>query len=471
MARSERESGTRMKVVGRRVDAMYLAYRVELASDVVHYLKQRQIEATKHGQASVRWRSIVGTMNFSRTSNTWHVETTTYQLQVFLKGPGGDTTPEGEELTGWTVELVWAAQELANMRRDMRPAIEEGKRIAAELGTVLESRLRRFDLCADVAGWKVAAGDSERLVRRSRAKLHVHNVDTEAATAKLATDLVRRVNKAITKHMTSSLVRVYENSRGVTGMTVCPGGHMMLRAYDKREHLAVTNDPEKTEAEETRWKDGGWDGEEPVTRVEYQLRGDAIKELGLRDPDRPLILWRDKNKKVCSTPFKGTFGDRIDAVWQRCLRWARLVTLTKERRSECPNDPVWNALEAVRFVCAALSPARRFRIRRHASVEQTFGCVLSVVGAKVGLPAVRPWAALTNREPNVALAKYLSGVFESAAAVVGEDLTKKWDGAAKALEHVLTVHDAVRARFGDVEVTPSVHSVRCGLSPPIASSA
>ena len=45
-----------MNIVAARVDALVLAYRVELEPALVVYLEQQTREASKHGAASVRWQ-------------------------------------------------------------------------------------------------------------------------------------------------------------------------------------------------------------------------------------------------------------------------------------------------------------------------------------------------------------------------------------------------------------------------------
>lgn len=410
-----------MNVVAARVDALVLAYRVELEPLLVQYLEHQMKEAAKHGAASMRWRSIVGRLSFSRTSKVWHVENVRYALHIQALS---EELEDGTKRAGWTVEIKWHAHELANMPHT-GPACEEGKRIAGELGEVLEQRVRRFDLCADVAGWRPEAKDVERLVRRSRAK-----VDTHGALAPVQVDGQMR-----------SRTKTHHNHAGVTGITVCPGGVVMNRIYDKREELAVRGVEEKTVAEEARWRAGGWDGAECVTRVEFQIRGEAVKELGLRNPFGPI-------HPRTGVQIARALHERIDAVWQRLLQWLKLVELTGKRRSECPLDPVWVALKTVRFFKQSIA-ALRFRIRRHASPEQTFGCALSMVGARVGLEDVRPGRATLQVNPAKVLLEHVTSVMSRAGALIAEDLTRKWKGPAKALEHAWTVHDAKRAYYND----------------------
>jgi hypothetical protein len=176
-------SGPALKVVGRRVDALVLAYRVALDEGFLHHLQARAEVAKLHGAASVRWGDLVwGALRFSRAQNVWHVTNEPYfQLHVDLCAPGrvehanDDGTVRTEP--GWTLEIKWLAATLAS--RSLQSVLDESRAIALSLsertpatpaGFLYEERLRRIDLCADVAGWRIEAADTLALVRRPRVR-------------------------------------------------------------------------------------------------------------------------------------------------------------------------------------------------------------------------------------------------------------------------------------------------------------
>ena len=72
-----------------------------------------------------------------------------------------------------------------------------------------------------------------------------------------------------------------------------------------------------------------------------------------------------------------------------------------------------------------------------------------MIGARVGLDDVRPGRAGLVVNPAKVLLDHVTGIMASAGALIAEDLTRKWKGPAKALEHAWTVHDAKRAFYND----------------------
>ena len=56
-------------------------------------------------------------------------------------------------------------------------------------------------------------------------------------------------------------------------------GAIMLRIYDKTVQLQNDAMGDKRAAEHRSWKEHGWNGVDQVTRVEFQIRKAAVKEI------------------------------------------------------------------------------------------------------------------------------------------------------------------------------------------------
>ena len=433
------------RVVGVRCDAAVVAFRVTLADDVKRAFQDRHDVAKEHGRAQIAVGDLRGELKFSRTG-TFNVTNRDLRARVDLKAPGAVDLPDGTREAGWTLEIVFAAQALAALpttsyQHAIDVAVAQATRIAESLGMVYEARLRRMDLCADVANWQVDPEERERLVKRPHAKMSTHpQIDVEDKWAPAT---------------------IHERQR-VTGFTVCPGGAMLARIYDKREEIGRApeagsrkkEDPEKRvrrEAEEARWRaSGGWDGDAPVTRVEFQIRGEAIRDLGLRNPTAP------------EDPQTGrTFarlGEVLDRVWQRCIQWVRLIVRDNERRTRCSNDPRWEILKGVTFLRPTSAMHGRRRVRGGASTEQTLGCVLSVLGARSRLQTYDEEVIMASEEIVVsALSQEVRLLFAEAGGFVLERMLDKWGGGRRAAQHLAIIVNATRARF--VEGAPNVESL------------
>jgi len=184
--------------------------------------------------------------------------------------------------------------------------------------------------------------------------------------------------------------------------------------YDKIEEIRVKED--HREAEEKRWSAAGWDGVSPVTRVEFQVRGVALKELGLRDPFAALEVELDDAGRITGhrvayradgvTPQ--TLADRLDWLWRLCLSWVRLVEPERTRSgklrplSRLRDDERWALLRTVSFSDAPKSPLRRFRSRGAASSAQALGVTLSrrrrMASSKRGASRARRTTTMIPRE-------------------------------------------------------------------------
>jgi hypothetical protein len=431
------------KVVGRRVDALTLAFRVKLDEEFLNLLRARAQVAQEHGAASIRWRELVwGALGHSRTQNSWHITNQPYfQLHIDLWAPGrvervnDDGSCRVEP--GWTVEIKWYAVTLAG--RSLQSVLDESRAIARELsertaarpsGFVYEERLRRIDLCADVSGWGIDASDTLKLVRRPRASVRTDPPDLPSA----------EVPAEPTLHET----------RIVTGITVGKD-QMMARIYDKTIELQKKPREEDRTTEYQRWRAHGWDGVEQVARVEFQIRGEAIKTFGARDPAAPV-------DPETGLVVEGGLCFYVDRLWQACLNWIRLVepetSRTGRRKpiSRLPDDPRWALLRGVTFVVdRPPSPAKRRRVRGGCTAMQELGGVLSLLSARNLLRPSSEQERDYAEGAESTLKKTLVEMHTAAAEIVADELIDRWASPEKACVHVaIRVNAAierVRARI------------------------
>ena len=327
--------------------------------------------------------------------------------------------PEGAE--GWTVQVDCPGSFMASHELDR--AVDICRRIARGLGQVCGERLRRLDLCADIAGFVLGDVSAQNWVKPARARLERAEVGD------------------VEKPWALPELRQYHRGERLTGFTICPGNALSAVIYDKREELETQRRPKK-DYEEGIWRGNGWT-DQAVTRVEFRFRSEALHELGCRDGlDR--------------------FRTKLDALWSYCSRmWLRLVLpWTASRLSRCALHPAWEVVRAVKFV-HHVSPASRLRVRKGVSAGHALGAVLSLVGAVDHL--ARPVQVecsngevlrgadaafrLSAVEASKLLQRRVRSVFARAAEVVTRELTEVL-GEHKSAAFVLEREESTRARFG-----------------------
>ncbi len=463
-------------IVGSRVDALTMAYRVDLDKSVIEALDRCREVTREHGRSAVfipldAERSPVGAaaglalwgeMRYTRAAKTWNVQNPEYRARIDLKATGGIVGEKvgeeevGEKSPGWTLEVIFAAQALAAMP-NVGKAVRMGKALAMGLGFLYEQRVRRFDLAVDLSGWEIGIADAVALVKKSaHAKQKQHG----------ARDFAIDEDGTMQGEEIAISPDVHEVRR-ITGISVCPGGDLMLRLYDKPLELrmrpastllkkgadAAQRETEKAEIERARWIENGWDGVAPIVRTEFQVRGEAVRDFGVRNPEvwidpvtrqPPREPAADGRGAIVRVPLE----DTIDGIWQRCLSWCRLVDRASNvRATRCAEDERWKILRTATFVRRAAGEASRRRFRGGASVEQAMGCALSLLGARDELRyKVTDAPPLPPSEMTEAVRHEVLGIFGLAGEAAAAHLCEKW-GPRKAYEHISVVNNAVLARF------------------------
>lgn len=490
-------------VVGHRVDALTIAYRVLLTERVLSGTKEtddglrgRSRIARDHGRALYRdtsgadWELKVprrGDGQIFRLRREDHV-----RIQIDPKAPGGKrelvdivepvpmtyenagsaclTKVLGKvgwqntgdigvvEEPGWTLELIWYASHLADMPLDL--VVLEGRDIARRFGELHEERLRRIDFAADVAGFDIRERDYANFVRRSRVKVFPFTKKpkgddgfreiekpSEAVRDAVANDAARE-EPAFCDVVCSSTVAGIRVGRT----------DVVARIYDKREELNQKGSPDKRAHEEERWTKGGWDGDAPVTRVEFQLRGEALTEVGARDPENCGIH-----------PKSGEFlagrscqlHEYVPRLWATCLKWLWLGKPRDAARARWDVDERWQPLYAVEWNAEKTDmdrvPIKRVRVRGGASAAQSLGSMASFVaasgkdiGQKLPSGAVVDWEEKIEDYAEGAQAKLQVMLAILTRVGVGEierAMVERWGSEEAAAQHVAIVLNAARGRF------------------------
>jgi hypothetical protein len=338
---------------------------------------------------------------------------------------------------GWTLAVEWSGTSL--IETDYEEAVRQSFRIAKTLGDVMDVRLRRLDLCADMAGFEIPVPEGHGWCTRPQLR-------SRKMRAAKRCPIPKRV-RSQNANFGRRLLRKYEDGdidydalldafpdiddTYYYPESQCTGwkfgkGVISARVYDKQAEMRMRiaraggaadrrkQAGDKKEAEEGWWRAHGWDGRGKVTRVEVQCRGEVLHELDAR----------------CDRRFEGgdaeayaaELGDQLDRVWAyfagapdelarrepppkdaegRCSRckvihksdasckhtlapksgWLRQIVLEADKgRSECSHTPAWEAVQRVVFKNAVKTIPTRRRKRGAVRATQALGCLLALLG-------------------------------------------------------------------------------------------
>lgn len=378
-----------LRAVGARVDGLTIAVAVELDARRVQAWHSEAVEGQGRGVVSVAMPGFWLPENDARPGAVAVQVQRVGPTRLKLENADMHGVLDEKGIGGCQIEITFRATFLATAT--LHTCCAYVRQIAASVGVMNGWKLRRVDLAVDVAGWKHEAADAEAWVTRPR-----------AVTAQYA------------EMAGSDDLRVYRRGENLTGFTVCPGGAVQLRCYDKREELAAQS-PEKRQLEEHLWSRAGWDGVSPVARAEFQLRSEALDTFQLRDPE--------------------TLEAHLDGLWQYLVsKWVRLVQPgTNARKSRCLLDSRWELLTMVKFQHKA-EPMARTYIRRGAGAKQALGGLLSFAAAAGVRRALL--AQLADPEAaEAALRSELAEILAGAVPALAAELAKE-HGHGGALHYV-----------------------------------
>lgn len=303
---------TAPRCIGRRVDALTLAFQGSVRGDVQRLLRDalQRAAAGRQGIAVDLAPGVSMVLNPRSRDGWWHLSSDEVSAVVDCEAPGE-----------WRLEVRPRALLLARVSPLQAYAVasalaclvlQAGDRLAVDGEWYAgDARVRRIDLATDWLGFPL--DDLTPAAWVTPRNLSVKDMGTLACHSR----------------------------GGVRTGWMLGRGDVALRVYDKSlEVMLASNAGDKRDEEHARWTAAGWDGREQVTRVEAQVRGGALDDFDMRDP-RVLL-------------------GNLDGLWAYLTRertggrdatpWCRLIIPgTSERRSRCTIDPRWRAVAAVTF--------------------------------------------------------------------------------------------------------------------------
>jgi hypothetical protein len=166
----------------------------------------------------------------------------------------------------------------------------------------------------------------------------------------------------------ASSVSQYAQEQTFTGWLVGAGSSMMARLYNKQIEIKKSG---KTYLEPL-WREAGWDGVQPVWRLEFQFKREVLDQLSLSS--LPSVL------------------DNLNGLWSYVTtEWLKLTVPsdTDKTRSRWPIHPLWLALSSIdwetqggpllREYSPSRAPSEEWVGRRALSAIASFG---ALIGAK-----------------------------------------------------------------------------------------
>ncbi len=149
--------------------------------------------------------------------------------------------------------------------------------------------------CVDIAGWMLTAVDAGCFV--SRGSLHQLPEDTVSVNPE-----------------------VEQRGRRMKGFYFSKTAPHSCLIYNKSSEVAIHHKEWFHEV----WKRNGWDGETPITRVEFRYERECLREMGIEDPyellDQLDSLWAYSTQQWLrhTVPSADTNQSRwaVSAIWQ-----------------------------------------------------------------------------------------------------------------------------------------------------------
>ncbi len=397
-----------------RTDALTVAYTVVFDEPVLEFIRARHAEALKQHM----------TVELTLPSGLRVALKPTRGTRFFWECEEGRGVIDVGGAGGWTLEITFDAIFLTTHSHP--DIIGAARRIAAGFGTIRggaagfhenNERVRRGDLCADFVHFSLQDMHFRQfLVRGNGRTCTFSQLELEAP------------------------LRRYVVNAKITGWVACPGGQVMGRLYDKTQELKLAAHEHKRQLEEEIWTQAGWQVGERVTRVEFQFRTTALKQLHVHT-------------------LEDYFGCE-DKLWSYATQcWLSVRELgTGKRRTKWPIDERWNAAIWVTFFQRVSAPPRRERRRGGVSVGQARGATLSLLGGSGRLnrvengPSAGPNASMLQEEREAArwVREQYRDYFRDAAMVVAEYDIKRF-GAVEAARLLGERVNGFVARFASAE--------------------
>jgi hypothetical protein len=312
-------------LIGCGIDWYEVAIKGSLSSDVETTLTARLAEARRvASDVEVILGETVFRLARSSRPGAWNLENGSFRVRV-----------EPEALGGFGLVLRATNVFLGQTDPALLPAICE--RVAALfVPHPDEIRMRRIDLRADFTEFSIVGIPKYAWVTHAGVTDHGDN--------RISSHARNGIDTGFTFGRSAIVGRVYAKT-------------LEMRQKGQWED-------EKNVSLRKAWEGQGWNGTDPVTRVECQIRGTALDELGIRKPE------------VCVK--------KIDSLWGYFVRspWLRLILPdTASRRTRCKTDPRWLQVEQAVFQTRLNACLTRERRRGAPTAKQVFG-ILSNFSAR-----------------------------------------------------------------------------------------
>ncbi|RJP95326.1 MAG: hypothetical protein C4518_01405 [Desulfobacteraceae bacterium] len=153
-------------------------------------------------------------------------------------------------------------------------------------------------------------------------------------------------------------------------------GNLILRVYDKRKELSDKKATAKQEFFNHIWQETS----SPVTRVEFQLRREAINELRY-----------GAGKQKIETIYDLLYAQ--NAIWSYCVKhWARHTAIAvdweNKNHQRTPVSDFWKMVQDVKFLKNNPSDIARIKTKKdyvdaEALVNQGVGCLLAASACSI----------------------------------------------------------------------------------------
>ncbi len=432
------------RVVAQRLDWLETAFRVVLdgaATEELHRVCSTR--AAVHGDgAPFAWNGWRGTVKRDALSR-FVLTSPAERLIIWPKATGAD--PASHE-PGWTVKVEQSG--LTCLALGRRGALRNAWGCAARFGVPLRSRRRRIDAAVDVASGAYSYADLGGFVTRSKRAAALERGDLPTETPDDVPALIERLKRehkdqtARTRALVKKLPRlakrfasdprsfaravqadgaarvadadrkstVHAIGTHVETIAIGRGGDISWRGYDKLAELAHHTKTFRRNAEKEIWTRGGWTLGESIFRNEFQVRGEAMKELGLRDGaavfdvEPRVAAWlrafgegeidtmpaydrRAELAAACADADADKLDEQLDGMWQYLTaKWLRLTVVGSASRKERGRvDPRWRALNEARWVKEA-PPLGRVRNSEGASAALVIGSMTGLLARTGKLP-------------------------------------------------------------------------------------
>ena len=281
----------------------------------------------------------------------------------------------------WNVEVTLRASYLAThtMGEAVELARELARRASGGDGWLYSERVRRVDLAADADPGLRSFSVDDRGAFVGRPKRATDYVPGEDATQTWTVGGVEsRTHWAKTR------------DTQITGFSFAMGAPLSARLYDKLEELKrYPAEHEKHHVERAQWTASGWSGE-PVWRLEFQFRREALEG----------VIWHDGERSRTGVHTLDDLLHTLDALWRYATTsWLRCVERDSATRAHRATlDARWLAYQAAKFGGKPIMVKRTKLKKGGADAAQTRGCILSTLASEGRLPTLAPHDAASVQD-------------------------------------------------------------------------